>query len=326
MALRSSSSEQRVPLASRRSVLEAAAAAFAGVSFGAPALFLSGASRAQSAVDSRIATQRLADDLHVLTAGGVNVVALVGDGGALLVDGGSAAHAESVLRAVAALPGGGPVHTLFNTHWHREQTGSNERLGRAGARIIAHENTRLWLTAEITWPWDGSRFDPLPEIARPNDTFYDHGELEVGGRSVRYGYLRHAAHTDGDLFVHFVDSNVLAVGDAVTGEGWPFLDWWTGGWIGGVVGGLELLLAMTDDDTRIVPARGPVLTRADLQAQFAMYDTICERIFTLLYTGRSPDEAVAAGVAKEYEAKLGNSDAFVRQAFESTWAYLSPDA
>ena len=34
---------------------------------------------------------------------------------------------DALMKAVAGLPGGGPVHTLFNTHWHPEQTGSNER-------------------------------------------------------------------------------------------------------------------------------------------------------------------------------------------------------
>jgi hypothetical protein len=38
-----------------------------------------------------------------------------------------------VLKPVAALPNGsGKIHTLFNTHWHPEQTGSNEKLGMVG--------------------------------------------------------------------------------------------------------------------------------------------------------------------------------------------------
>jgi glyoxylase-like metal-dependent hydrolase (beta-lactamase superfamily II) len=263
----------------------------------------------------------------LLTVGGTNVVALTGADGTVLVDGASAPSSDALLRTVAALPEAGPVNTLFNTHWHREQTGSNERLGRQGATIIAHENTRLWLSAGITWPWDGSKFEPLPEAARPNKTlFYDGGELAVGSRRIEYGYLRHASHTDGDLYVRFPDANVIAVGDAVTGDGWQVMDWWTGGWIGGVVGGLELLLSLTDAETRIVPARGPVLTRADLEQQFAMYDILCERIFRALYTGLSPAEAVAARLTAEYDAKMGNSDEFVERAFESTWAYLSPDA
>jgi len=241
----------------------------------------------------------------------------------VLVDGGPASAREALLQAVGALSGSGPIHTLFNTHWHPEQTGLNEHVGTAGGAIIAQENTRLWLTTDITYPWDGKHFEPLPEIAQPNKTFYDDGELDS---SIRYGYLRHAAHTDGDLYVQFPDANVLAVGDTVCGSGWPFVDWWTGGWIGGIVGNLELLLALADDDTRIVPARGPVLGKTELETQHAMYNVIYERLARMLNAGRGPDEAVAARPTAEFDAQMGPPDEFVRRAFESLWAYLSPDA
>ena len=54
----------------------------------------------------------------------------------------------------------------------------------------------------------------------------------------------------------------------------------------------------------------------------AFYD----RLNQMLNKGRGPSEAVEAKPAKEYEAKMGNSDEFIRRAFESQWAYLSPDA
>ena len=312
----------------RRQLLRAAVGGFAGMTLGAPLLGLR-AARAQPASgaaqpgSSAISSSPLGDTLYLLTADQTNILAETGPSGVVLVDGGSAATSAALLDAAAALPGGGEVRTLFNTHWHPEQTGSNERLGQAGATIIAQENTRLWLTTDITYPWDGRHFEPLPEIGQPNRSFYDEGELDSG---VHYGYLRHAAHTDGDLYVKFPGANVLAVGDTVTGAGWPFVDWWTGGWIGGIVGNLELLLALADDETRIVPARGPVLSKPEIQAQYEMYNTIYTRLATLLNSGRGPDEAVAAKPTAEFDAKMGPPDAFVKQAFESLWAYLSPDA
>jgi len=267
---------------------------------------------------------KLSDDLWVVRVPGeANVVAQTTSSGVVLVDGGSAAGSDAVLKAVAGLPGAGPVRTLFNTHWHPEQTGSNEKLGKAGATIIAQENTRLWLTQNITWPWNGKRFAKLPKVAQPNKTFYDSGKLDSG---VRYGYISDAAHTDGDLYVYFPQQNVLAVGDAVSGAGWPVVDWWTGGWIGGIVGGNQRLQAIANPETRIVPARGPVLTLADLKAQLDMYGTIYDRLTQMLNRGRGPTEAVEAKPTKEFDDKMGNSDEFVRRAFESLWAYLSPDA
>ncbi len=271
-----------------------------------------------------VAVQSLDDSLHVLTAAGSNALAHTAGEQTVLVDGGSPDTSAELLAAVGELPGAGPIGTLFNTHWHPEQTGSNARLAAAGARIIAQENTRLWLSSDITYPWDGRHFEPLPAAARPNFTFYDDGgELESG---VRYGHLRHAAHTDGDLWVMFPDENVLAVGGAITGSGWPFVDWWTGGWIGGIVGTLELLIALTDADTRIVAAHGRVMQRDDLERQYEMYNLIYERLAEMLNRGRGPEEAVAARPTAEFDAEMGESEDFVRQAFQSLWAYLSPDA
>lgn len=296
-------------VSTRRGFLRAAAAGLA-----APYAF---------AQTPKITTTQVGENLYMLAGAGANVLAHTGSDGVALVDGGLAQNAVALARAVAALPNSGPVRTLFNTHWHPEQTGSNLSLAPTGITIIAQENTRLWLTQNITWPYNGQEFKKFPKIAQPNKTFYDKGALDNG---IRYGYIPDAAHTDGDLYVYFPEQNVLAVGDAAYGEGWPVIDWWTGGWIGGIVGGLRRLQTVAQRDTKIVPAQGAVLSFADIAAQVDMYGTIYDRLVQMLNKGHSPDEAVAAKPAKEFEDKMGNPDAFIHRAFESLWAYLSPDA
>ena len=322
----------------RRQILKAALGGAAGVVLGAPAFAASRLLRGEPAQAEAAGTLRLADDLFVVKIPGqANVVAQTSAAGVVLVDGGTAAGSDALMKAVAALPGGGPVRTIFNTHWHPEQVGSNEALGKSGAAIIAHENTRLWLTTDVTWSWSGQRFNRLPKIAQPNKTFYTTGELEppagpkegrqgLPADTIRYGHIPDAAHTDGDLYVYFPKQNVLAVGDVVSGEGWPVVDWATGGWIGGIVGGLQRVQSLANEETRIVPGRGPVLTLTDIKSQSQMYATVYERLTTLLNKGRGPSEAVEAKPTKEFDAKMGNGDEFVRRSFESLWAYLSPDA
>jgi cyclase len=312
---------------SRRHLLKSAIGGAAGLSLGG---FTQGVSAASPQAVSEItvsgsgAAQRLADDLFVLQLPGeANVVAHTTAGGVVLVDGGSAKASAALMKMIGELPGGGQVQTLFNTHWHPEQTGLNEALGKAGRTIISHENTRLWLSTDITWSWNGQRFNRLPKIAQPNKTFYTTGKLEQG---VTYGYIPDAAHTDGDMYVYFPAQNVLAVGDAVSNQGWPVVDWQTGGWIGGIAGATQRLLTLANADTRIVPARGAVMSLADLKVQASMYATIYDRLTTLLNKGRGPSEAVAARPTKEFDERMGNPDEFVRRSFESLWAYLSPDA
>jgi len=305
----------------RRRMLKTAIGGAAGAWLVSPARRLAAAAQADAPAGR---TTRLADDLFVISLPGeTNVVAYTRGAGVVLVDGASAAASDALMKAVAALPGGRPIDGMFNTHWHPEQTGLNEALGKAGKAIIAHENTRLWMTTDVVWPWNGRRFTRAAKVAQPNKTFYTTGEL---GPDVRYGYIPDAGHTDGDLYVYFPTQNVLAVGDVMSGAGWPVVDYITGGWIGGIVGALQRLQSVANSETRIVPGRGPVLALADLKAQSQMYATIYERLTQLLNKGRGPGEAVAARPTKEFDEKMGNGDEFVRRSFESLWGYLSPDA
>jgi glyoxylase-like metal-dependent hydrolase (beta-lactamase superfamily II) len=272
-----------------------------------------------------LVTTTLADGLVLITGGGGNVIALRGPDGALLVDGGSAARSAELLGLALKQTGTRQVHTLFNSHWHPDQTGSNERLAKAGARIIAHENTRLWLTRKVVTDWLPAGYGPFSARSLPNKSFYTRELLEFGGEMLDYGHLGQA-HTDGDLFVHLRKANVLAAGGVVSNAGWPVMDWQTGGWIGGLVGAYDRLLKVANDDTRIVPANGALLSRKELQAQRDMYFTIFDRLVKLLVKSQSPDEVVAAGPAADFEAKWGPSDSFVTASFKSLWGHYAPDA
>jgi len=310
----------------RRHLLKGVVGGAAGFAFGVSPRVSAAAAQAVSGniAPGSGAVQRLADDLFLLQLPGeTNVVAQTSAGGVVLVDGGSAKASDALMKTISELPGSTQVQTLFNTHWHPEQTGLNETIGKAGKTIISHENTRLWLSTDITWSWNGQHFKRLPKIAQPNKTFYTNGKLDSG---IQYGYISDAAHTDGDLYVYFPQQNVLAVGDVLSNQGWPVVDWVTGGWIGGIVGGLQRISTIGNDKTVIVPGRGPVMTIADLKTQYDMYGAIYDRLSKLLNSGRGPTEAVEAKPAKEFEAKMGNPDEFVRRAFESLWAYVTPDA
>ena len=152
--------------------------------------------------------------LTLLSGAGGNVLVAATDTGKVLVDSGAAAFGEAVLATLDELPGG-RVTTLFNTHWHLDQVGSNEAFGSAGATIIAHEKTRLRLTKGYYVPTEDRYEKPLPEAARPTKTLHANDTLTVGGRRIEYGYLIEA-HTDGDIYVVFPDANVIAVGDVVS--------------------------------------------------------------------------------------------------------------
>ena len=289
------------------------------------ALAASRVSSLHAAGSKPLAAQSLGPQLSLITGGGGNVLAFGSPEGALLVDGGARAQSAALLKLALKSVNAAKVHTLVNTHWHPDQTGSNETLGRQGTRIIAHENTRLWLTRKIIVDWAATPFPALPKIAQPNKSFYTTDKLEFGGEQISLGHLGQA-HTDGDIHVYLPKANILVAGGVVSAAGWPLLDWQTGGWIGGLVGAQDRLLAIANDSTRIIPANGPAITRKDLQAQRAMYFEIYDRLVKQLVKGMGPDEAYATGPAREFEAQWGDSRQFVLAAFRSLWGHFAPDA
>ena len=77
------------------------------------------------------------------------------------------------------------VQTVFNTHYHLENTGGNETLGQAGAKIIAHESTREWMATPHWVPAEDRYEKPRPKAAQPTETFYTSGSLKAGVRTDR---------------------------------------------------------------------------------------------------------------------------------------------
>ncbi|MBX5459894.1 MAG: MBL fold metallo-hydrolase [Steroidobacteraceae bacterium] len=309
---------------SRRLFLERTlgSAALAAAS-GAGSSLLAAPSHAREA--AHITSTSLGPNLSLITGAGCNIVALGAPEGALLVDGGLAQHSSALLKEVKRTLNTSRVKVLFNTHWHPEQTGLNERAGKMGATLIAHENTKLWLSRPIRTSWLPKPYGPLPEKARPSKTTYTTDSISYGGEEIEYGYMIQA-HTDGDIYVHFKNANVLVAGGVVSGDGWPRLDYETGGWMGGLVAGYDRLLKVADANTRVVPADGPILSRGDLEAHRKMYFTLYERLVALLNKGLGPDEVIAAAPAKGLADQWGNPDAFVESAFRSLWGHFAPDA
>jgi cyclase len=272
-------------------------------------------------------TTQLTDDLAVVGGAGGNVVVLSTSSGQLLVDSGAAESAGALLATLKTLPGNGRVQTLLNTHWHLDQIGGNAILGRAGATIIAHEKTRLRLSTDYYLPAEDSYQSALPVEGRPTASFYTNDRTTFDGKRIDYGYLLEA-HTDGDIYVFFRDANVVAVGDAVSPLADPALDWFGGGWLGGRVDALNELLEITDARTRFVPSVGPVVGRAEVEAEHGTMRTIFERMVELIRKGHGADDMLAAGVLDGLDRTFDDPLTFVSSAQKGLWAHhntLSPD-
>jgi len=265
-----------------------------------------------------LSTEKLGDRITLITGAPGNVVALSSSDGIVLVDSGAADSA----RAVKASLAGAKVRTLFNTHYHADQTGGNELFGAAGAEVHAHVITRQWLATDYYVPEEDRWVKARPKAAWPTKTFREKGEMKAGAERIECGYLLEA-HTRGDIYVYFRDSNVLAVGDVASPLRDPALDWYAGGWLGGRVDAMDDLLALANDETKIVPAYGPVMMRAQLQAERDMMLHLYDRTTDLTDHGRSAQDMLEAGVLKEVNREFKDPYRFLYDVSKGLWAHYT---
>jgi glyoxylase-like metal-dependent hydrolase (beta-lactamase superfamily II) len=266
--------------------------------------------------------QRLANNLIVISANDSNVLLVSGKDEAVLIGGGQPAQARDLLRLIERETGRAVVPTLINTHWHSAHTGVNERLGKRGAKIIAHENTKLWMEADIFVEWEGRSYAPRPKSALPNTTTYDSGELTCGQERIRYVHLPQA-HTDGDLYAFLPEANVLVTGDLLHVGRYPVIDYSTHGWIGGYLDATEALLKVADSKTRVVPGEGPVQTRAALEAQLALCEAVKMRLIESFRQGNSLEEFIASAPTREFDATWGGDAVpFLAMAYQGAMGHL----
>jgi glyoxylase-like metal-dependent hydrolase (beta-lactamase superfamily II) len=207
---------------------------------------------------------QVAPGVHVLYGQGGNIGVSTGGDGMFLIDDQYANLTDQVVAALARISAGQPRFVL-NTHWHHDHTGGNENLAARGSVIVAHDRVRERMSVENVNEFLKRTTPPSPAGALPVVTFNDSLSLHVNGDELRGIHVR-AAHTDGDVFIHFRKANVIHTGDLVFAGMYPFIDLDSGGSVAGVIAAVDRMLALANEGTRVIPGHGKVTDRAGLEA------------------------------------------------------------
>ena len=264
----------------------------------------------------------LADNLYLLEGAGANILVNNGADGLVLVDGGNVVNAKAVLGTLQKEFGDAPVAALFNTHWHLDHTGLNALFSNS-IDVISHENTKLWMTTEIISKWNDKIYLPQKSSTLPNKTsYFGSNKLSINDAEIEYGYLPQG-HTDGDIYVSFPKQNVIAAGGVIASGGYPVLDYSTGGWLGGMIDSLQMLLELGDENTRFISSMGEVRSRADLEAQLEMCQVAIRAITQSYYAGDTFAQFVASKPMQAYDQRWGNSTLFLETAYEGAWGHVT---
>jgi len=267
----------------------------------------------------KIKTTKLTDTIFLLQGVGGNVVCQIGPDGKLVIDSQISTGTPHLLDALSKLDEH-HLKLLINTHWHFDHTDGNAALHLEGAFIIAQDNTRVRLLKPQLMQVYEAHFPAAPDAGLPQETFAETESLWVNNDQADLVHTPEA-HTDSDIFVRFYRGNVIHTGDLWFNGMYPLIDTGSGGTINGMIQGVDKVLQLADDRTKIVPGHGPLGDKATLQRYREMLVTVADRVEKLKASGKTVEQAVAAAPTADLDAVWAKgtlkANTFVALVYES---------
>ena len=262
-------------------------------------------------------------NIYMVVGAGSNIVLQVGADGVLVVDAGSGEKSDEVIAAVRTLTDK-PIRWIVDTHLHADHTGGNGAIAKAGrsvpqltigagklfndgdqtATIVAHENVlkRMSAVQETN--------DNLPLAS----FFGKEKELFFNGEPVQIIH-QPTAHTDGDVFVFFRRTDVVASGDIFVTTTYPVIDESTGGTINGFIDAVNDLIHIMipeqkqEGGTYVIPGHGRLSDEADVVEFQEMVTIVRDRIQSMVRQGMTLAQVKAAKPTLDYDARYGTKSA-----------------
>ena len=236
--------------------------------------------------------------------GGGNIGVQLGPDGVLLVDSLFAPLTDKAVEAVKQVTEE-EIRFLVNTHIHIDHVGGNENLAELGVLIFAHDNTRLrFLEEKSHFPRAGGSFVPQQPVgARPLITFNDTMSFHLNSEEVRV-FLAPPAHTDGDVFVYFPESDVLHLGDVYRTTSYPIIDVYNGGTLRGTIAAMDMAIDIAGPNTKVIPGHGLKVVGRDELIEFRdMILDIQSQVLGMIRDGKKLHEVMAAQPTAAYDAE-----------------------
>ncbi len=255
-----------------------------------------------------IIPHQLSDSFYYLEGQGGNIGVSIGEDGVLLVDDQYAPLSKKILDAIAELTDQ-PLRFVINTHIHGDHVGGNTNMAKAGATIFAHENVRDRLAASYTNA-ESNQLSGDQRLSLPLVTFPETIDFHLNGQDIHVFHLG-PGHTDGDSFVYFKQANIIHTGDVFRTTAYPRIDANTSGSFHGIVKAYEMLLDISNSETKFLPGHGVVSSQQELRDQLGMFNTIRTRVRTSIAKGMSLSQIQASELTAEYDERWGDGDALV---------------
>lgn len=262
---------------------------------------------AQDFDDVEVTVQSVSGNVSYLAGAGGNIGLFTGEDGVFLIDDQYAPLTGKIVAAIRTVSGE-PIRFLVNTHMHPDHTGGNENFGRMGTMIFGHDNVRRQMASA------GYAESP------PLITFSEDMSFHINGETVHV-FKAPNAHTNGDVFIKFQGSNVVHTGDVYRTTTFSYIDVNNGGSFLGTIAAHDLLIEVSDAETKIIPGHGVVSNVEDVRAVRDMLAVIRDRVAAMIRQGRSLEDIQGAGLTAEYDerwagkGRIGSPGALLEAAY-----------
>ena len=116
----------------------------------------------------QITTIPVRDGIYMLQGSGGNIGVSIGDDGTMIVDDQFASLTDKIVAAIGALTDK-PVSFVVNSHFHFDHTDGNTNFGRAGAYIVAQDNSRKRMESTQVLSGSGRVQEPYEAVGLPKE-------------------------------------------------------------------------------------------------------------------------------------------------------------
>lgn len=240
--------------------------------------------------DVQVEETKLTENLYMLSGAGGNMATLIAGDKVVLVDTQYAELAEKIKAKLQQLSANKSLTMLINTHLHGDHVGGNSVLA-ADIDIIAHNNVLSRLSQDEKFPRSGL----------PKTTFSDQLTLHLNGQTVRLDYMP-PSHTDGDIVVWFEQANAVHFGDLLFEGRFPFIDVSNGGSVKGYIANTRTLIAMLNNQTKVIPGHGQLTDKAGVQRSLDMMEATLAIVQGYKAAGMTEQQAVDKGLGEQWQS------------------------
>lgn len=245
----------------------------------------------------------LRNNVGIFTEQGGTIAWLSNSGGMAVVD---AQFQNSAMNLIAELKKASekPLDYLINTHHHGDHTGGNIAFKGFAEKVVGHVNclANHQATAEAQKSVDKQLF--------ADTVFQDQWKAKIGSEKIQASYLG-AAHTNGDIIVHFENANIAHMGDLMFNRRYPYIDKSAGANIQNWTEVLEKAIAKYDNDTLFIFGHSldpekVTGTKEDLRTMQNYLEKLLIFVKAELKAGKSKEEIMKADRipgAEEYQGQ-----------------------